>query len=400
LPVHVLMPQLGESVSQGTVERWLKKPGEPVRKYEPLVEVVTDKVNAEVPSTAAGIVRELLVREGETVAVGTPLCVIEEEGEAPGAEPAGGPGGAAEGEPAAAPGLGGPYSPVVRRLAAEHGVDLARVPGTGAGGRVTREDVLAFVAGRAAGPSEPQPAAGVSGAPPAGPDAELVPVTPVRRTIAQRMADSKRTIPHAWTMVECDVTGLVRLREAVLPDFRRREGFDLTYLPFFVKAVVEGLKAHPDLNAQWTEEGIIRHREIRLGIAVAREDGLVVPVLRGADGLSVAGLARSLRDLVVRAREGKLSVEDVQGGTFTVNNTGAFGSVASAPIINPPQAAIVTLEAVTRRPAVVGEGIAIRDMVNVCCSFDHRVLDGLTVGRFLQVVKRVLEGFAPGDPVY
>jgi 2-oxoisovalerate dehydrogenase E2 component (dihydrolipoyl transacylase) len=431
--VQILMPQLGESVSEGTVDRWLKKVGDRVKKYEPLLEVVTDKVNAEVPSTASGVLRAILVPEGQTVAVGTPIAVIEAEGEGEAdAAPAGAPAEAAPAAPAPAAEVGSRYSPAVRRLAAEHNVDLSQVKGTGSGGRVTREDVLAFVAARASGaaaiatPAEPAaeeepsgvlfaprplrtPSAAAPAAPAAAPTPtpapaaggdSVLPLTTMRRTIAERMSASKRDIPHAWLMTEADVTGLDRLRAAVQEEFRRREGFELTYLPFFIKAAVAAIHAHPHINAQWSDEGIVLRREIAPGIAVALEDGLIVPVLRGADGLSIAGIARAVRDLVVRARSGRLTPADVQGGTITLNNTGAFGSLASMPIIPPGQAAIVTLEAVVRRPAVVGEGIAIRAFVNLCCSFDHRVLDGLTVGRFMKALREGLEAFQPGDAIY
>lgn len=222
----------------------------------------------------------------------------------------------------------------------------------------------------------------------------------MRRRIAERLTRSWREAPHAWMLVECDVTGLAALRASVRSAFRDREGQELTYLPFFVRAVVAGLRAEPALNATWREGGVVAQERIALGIAVALEEGLVVPVLGGADDLSVAGLARVLHGLVARARNGRLLTAELEGGTFTVNNTGAFGSVASAPIINPPQAGIVTFEAIMPRPVVVGEGIAIRQRQNVCLSFDHRVADGLAAARFLQAVRGVLEAYRPGDPIY
>ncbi len=464
--MQILMPQLGESVSEGTVDRWLKKVGDPVKKYEPLLEVVTDKVNAEVPSTAAGILQEILVPEGQTVAVGTPIAVVADAA-APAAVPASAPAPAhaatpqhAAAPPAHAAEVGSRYSPAVRRLAAEHSLDLSQVQGTGAGGRVTREDVLALVQGGqrapaaaiatppavedeeepsgvlfaprplrgtpsarpsapAAAPAARAPAAQAAPAPaapaltaapaapppnaplPLGADDERLPLTAMRRTIAERMAQSKREIPHAWMMTEADVTGLDRLRRQALGEFQRREGFELTYFPFFVKAAVAAIHEFPAVNGHWSD-GVVLRRRINIGVAVGLDDGLIVPVLRGADGLSIAGIARAVRDLAVRAQSGKLTPDDVQGGTVTLNNTGTFGSVASQPIIPPGQAAIVTLERVVRRPAVIGdgEGIGVRALVNLCCSFDHRVLDGLQVGRFMRRLRQGMEAYAPGESIY
>ncbi|HVB09186.1 MAG TPA: dihydrolipoamide acetyltransferase family protein, partial [Bacillota bacterium] len=349
--------------------------------------------------------------------------------------------------------VGSRYSPAVRRLAAEHKIDLSQLTGSGAGGRVTREDVLAFVGSRSAAPAAlvaspsaeeeeepsgvlfsptplrsrtpapaapvlqaapaappPTPAAAASAPAPAGTDAggrpgwadeELLPLTAMRRTIAERMAQSKREIPHAWMMTEADVTGLDRLREHVRAEFQRREGFDLTYFPFFIKVAIAAIHEFPAVNGHWTDQGVMVRRRINVGMAVGLEDGLIVPVIRGADGLSIAGIARAARDLAMRAQAGKLQPDDVQGGTITLNNTGTFGSIASMPIIPPGQAGIVTMERVVRRPAVVGDGgIAVRSLVNICCSFDHRVLDGLQIGRFMKRVREGLEAYAPGDSVY
>ncbi|MBX5465828.1 MAG: 2-oxo acid dehydrogenase subunit E2, partial [Clostridia bacterium] len=312
----------------------------------------------------------------------------------------------------------GRYSPVVRRLAREHGIDLDSLRGTGAHGRVTREDVLAALERRkeeataglrseATAGTEAQAApAPVPQAPAAAPAAQaapggdrLVPLDPIRRTMARRMVEAKQTIPHAWTMVEVDVTGLARLRERVQEEFRRREGFELTFLPFMLEAVARALGDFPMLNATWTEEGVLLHQAVHLGIAVAADSGLVVPVIRNADALSLVGLARAARQLAEKARAGRLALEDVQGGTFTVDNTGATGSVLSYPIINPPQVAIITMERVVKRPVVVetadGEGLAVRSMMNVCLSIDHRVIDGALAGRFLAAVRRRLEGYRP-----
>lgn len=394
------MPQLGEAVAEATIDRWLKRTGDEVRRYEPLLEVTTAKVTTEIPSPADGVLEEILAGEGETVAVGAPIARLgatAADGDAAAASsvpepqglfPSSPPPTAAPPAPSDAP---APFSPAVRRLATEYAVNLRDVRGTGSGGRVTREDVMAHAH------RQRLETADVTKAPASD---EVVVPSALRRTIAQRMLESTQGIPHAWMMVEVDVTGLVRLRKGVRAEFQRRDGFDLTYFPFFIKAVVEGLRAEPVLNASWTEAGIVYHHAIHLGVAVATEEGLVVPVLRAADGMSVAGIARAVRDLAARTRAGDLGPEDMRGATFTVNNTGALGSVVSMPIINPPESGIITLETIRARPAVVSEGIAIRDMVNVSFSFDHRVADGLTAGRFMQHVRRVLEAFGPGDPVY
>jgi len=406
------MPQLGEAVAEGTIDRWLKRAGDPVRKFEPLVEVMTDKVTTEISSPCSGVLAEILVAEGSTAKVGEALAVFVEEGEPtpapaiPAAPVAAAPAPEAPpglfpsspvAVPEAAPVAAGTFSPAVRRLAGEYGVDPRQIHGTGAGGRVTREDVIAHAERRrgAAVPAETRPAGAAAG----GADEVVVP-SALRRSIAAHMVESTRTIPHAWMMVEADVTGLVRLRQGARAEFSRREGFDLTYFPFFVKAVVEGLREQPAVNASWTDAGIVYHGRINLGVAVAAEEGLVVPVLQAADGMSVAGIARAVRSIAARARSGDLGPADMTGGTFTVNNTGALGSIVSMPIINPPQSGIITLETILARPAVVNDGIAIRQIVNLSFSFDHRVADGLTAGRFMQTVRRVMEAYAPGYPIY
>ncbi|HVC35404.1 MAG TPA: dihydrolipoamide acetyltransferase family protein [Chloroflexota bacterium] len=410
---RITMPQLGESVTEGTIGRWLKQPGDRIARDEPLVEVITDKVNAEIPSPVAGVLDRITAAEGVVVAVGQEIGVVVADGEvlAPertpaavattrdaGAEPA--PAAAAEGDEDQRR-----SSPLVRKLAREHSLDLRQVRGTGLGGRITREDVEAYLqrdpaasaGGRVASPAATTPAGQLSPQP--GQD-ERVTLTPMRRAIAQRMAQSAREIPHAWLLMEVDVTRLVRLREEVKEGFRRAEGVDLTYLPFFMKAAVETLRELPVVNATWNDGQIVLKRAINLGVAVALDDGLVVPVIPNADQKSVAGLAHALAEVVGRARASKLSLPDVEGGTFTVNNTGAFGSVASQPIINYPQAAIMNTEAIAKRPVIVDDAIAIRSIMNVCLSFDHRILDGATAGRFLQSIKRRLESWGPGSPLY
>lgn len=390
------LPEVGETVTEGTIEKWLKRPGDEVKKYEPIVEVNTDKVNVELPSPVSGTVVEILVEEGETVPIGAGLCTIDPvPGETPAeiapAAPAEGPE-TAEKPVAAAPheraGRGGSRraTPRVRRLAEELGVDLARVEGSGPGGRVLEDDVRAFAQGA--------PAA----APAAGADEEAIPVSGIRRTIAKRMSESALTAPHAWLVVEADVTELVKLRAAERGAFRERTGIDLTYLPFAAHAVSQALPGHPYLNASWAGDQILLKKHVNLGVAVATERGLLVPVVKDADRLSVAGLALAMSELGEKARGNKLQLDDVQGGTFTLDNTGAFGSIVSMPIVNLGQAAIISLEAITKRPAVVDDdAIAVRDVVNLCLSFDHRILDGHLAGAFLGDVKSRLEAFGPGS---
>ena len=429
MAISIELPQVGESVVEGTIGKWLKQPGDVLKKYDPLVEVVTDKVTMEVPAPFSGVLTSILAQEGETIPVGTAIAEVEtsedvavpETPSAPEAQAAGvgttgylvkdfkqvGPTGGGAGDvrasqeaPQEASAARGRHSPAVRRLAQEHNVDLARVTGTGMGGRITRDDVLAFVKSGGA-PRSPEPAAQQAAATPSSAVAgEEVALTPIRRTIAQNMSKSASEIPHAWGMVEVDVTQLVRFREGAKGEFLEREGVDLTYLPFVLKAVVESLKKHPYLNSQWSGDRIQLKKQLNLGIAVAAPDGLVVPVVHGADGLSISALARYVRDLTGRARQNKLTLDDVQGGTFTVNNTGALGSILSRPIINYPQAGILTTEAIQKRPVVIDDAIAIRSMMNVCLSFDHRIIDGAEASAFLQTVKAGLEAMGANTPIY
>ncbi|MDE2669654.1 MAG: dihydrolipoamide acetyltransferase family protein [Chloroflexota bacterium] len=409
----VTMPQLGESVTEGTVLQWLKQPGDTVALDEPLCEIETEKVAAELPSPFEGTLGEILVPEGETVEVDAPLCTIEEVAVSVPPEPVAAPAAVAEPaangtdapSPAADNSRAGVYSPVVQRLAAKHDIDLAAIAGSGRGGRVTRKDVQALIDERE------REAAAADGIPPAAaplplPEGEVVPTPDVatvaasdaydvvplsatRRKIGENMARSTAEAPQAWMMVEADVTGLVDLRS------RERErfvGVDLTYLPYFASTVAHTLTDFPELNARWHGDELRRYRRVNLGIAIATERGLVVPVVPNARDLSVAGLARRIDDLVARAHSGKLRIEDMEAGTFTVNNTGAFGSIASNPIVNHPQIGIVTMERVVRRPVVVeGDAIAIRSMMNIALSFDHRALDGAEAGAFLAALKERLE---------
>jgi 2-oxoisovalerate dehydrogenase E2 component (dihydrolipoyl transacylase) len=402
----IRMPQLGESVTEGTVDRWLKREGDYVRRDEPLVEVATDKVNTEIPSPYEGRLIKISVAEGTTIPVGVELAVIELAGADVGTQvSAAGP---EAPTPVAAPSAPTPrprLSPVVRRLAEEHGIDPTQIQGTGENGRVTREDVLAYLAERQTAPapaptSSPPPAApspAQAPPPPLGEREELVRLTAMRRSIAEHMTRSVLTSPHAWTLQEIDVSELVRYRESEKEAFRQRHGIPLSYLPFVVQVLCDALHEFPFLNSSWTDDGIVLKRYINLGIAVALPDGLIVPVVRDADQLGFTDLARAIQDVVDRARDRRLRPEDVQGGTFTLNNTGAIGSIASQPIINQPQAAILTTESILRRPVVIGEGIAIRHMMNVCLSFDHRIIDGLTAGRFLAFIKERLESWTPSS---
>ena len=321
-----------------------------------------------------------------------PTGSILGEGEAPGgAESAG-----------AAPGGAARPSPAVRRLAREHGLDLARIKGTGLGGRITRDDLLLHIeAQQGAAPSAAAPVQDPTVPQPAREaEEEAVTLTPVRRMIAEAMVRSVSEIPHVWSTVEVDVTNLVALRGEARPGFEEREGVDLTYLPFIIKTVVESLKEHPTLNATWGGDKIILKKRINLGIAVAAPQGLIVPVIHDADRMSVAGLAHATQDLAQRARQNKLTLDDVHGGTFTLNNTGALGSILSQPIINHPQAAILTTEAIQKRAVVRDDAIAIRSMMNLCLSFDHRINDGAETSAFLQAVKTRLESIGPDTPIY
>jgi pyruvate/2-oxoglutarate dehydrogenase complex dihydrolipoamide acyltransferase (E2) component len=532
----IKMPQLGESVTEGTIERWLVKEGDRVEQYDPLFEVVTDKVNAEVPAEVAGTVTKIIVGDGETVKVGTPLAEISAEGEAAGEPAAGGDGQAAAptateaapaqgaeaqavatpaqaetpAQPAAAPEpetqeaptepspsapaeqqpatataqapapdavAGGQaaaapdttraaepsipsgdgaarMTPAVRRLVREHNVDISQIRGSGAGGRVTRDDVLAFVAQRGEAPAAapapaeqpaaaqqpapaaapqpapapqaaPEPAAAQVAAPaaptpapapaaaqpyrppapvtaPAGQDVEM-PLSQMRKGIAAKMTKVKQTVPHAYTMVEVDMTGVVNWRERQNQAYRAREGSSLSYVAVVVKAATDVLRRHPTVNAQFAEDKIVLKQRLNIGIAVAIDNGLIVPVIHDADQLSIHGVNQRIRDLSARAHSNRLRLEELQGGTFTVNNTGWFGSVASMPIINAPEVAILSMEAIVKRPRVIEvdgqDVIAVRHMMNMTCSFDHRVLDGAQVGQFMADLRSRLESWSADTPV-
>src|SRR5436309_12412384 len=390
------MPQLGESVTEGTVDRWLKQEGDVVRRDEPIVEVVTDKVNAEIPSPVEGRLVRIKVSPGETVPIGAALAELEVEGataapddkpEAPEAETQRRP------EPASEPAAAGRLSPGIRKLIEDNGLEVAQIKGTGPGGRVRREDVMSYLAEHRAAP----PAA-AGPAPRRGPGDrgdEVVRITAVRRQIAEHMVRSVSTSPHAWSLREIDVTRLLEYREAEKERFRERHGFALSYVPFFVQIVCDALMKNPYLNSSWSDDGIVLKHYVNMGIAVALPDTLIVPVVKDADLMGFVDLAHAINDLATRARGKALRPEDVRGGTFTLNNTGALGSVAGQSIINQPQAAILSTESIRRRPVVVGDTVGIRPIMNLTMSFDHRIIDGLAAARFLNDVQSGIEDWTP-----
>jgi len=433
----VIMPQMGESIAEGTVTKWLKNVGDRVERDEPLFEISTDKVDAEIPSPAAGILREIRVAPGTTVPVNTVVAVVGAEAEVA-AVPAT-PATAAPDLPAppapavappvdyqiegerpapASPPLPAPEpvpekphsemtadelrvtrsSPVVRRIAAEHQVDIRAVPGTGIGGRVTKQDILGHIEAR---PGAPElPVAPTPGAPPAAPAPaaprggriEVVPMSPIRRKTAEHMVLSKRTSAHVSTVFEIDMTRVDQLRQKHKAAFEAR-AVRLTYTPFVLKAVVDALKAFPVLNASLDGESVVYHRDVNLGVAVALDWGLIVPVIQHADEKNVLGLARAAHDLAERARAKKLTVEEVQGGTFTVTNPGVFGSLFGTPIIHQPQVAILDVGTIEKRPVVRDDAIAIRTMCYFALTFDHRLVDGADADRFMAHVKQALQEF-------
>jgi pyruvate/2-oxoglutarate dehydrogenase complex dihydrolipoamide acyltransferase (E2) component len=441
----ITMPQLGESVSEGTVGRWLKQEGETVKKDESLVEIITDKVTAELPSPVSGRLVKIVAKEDETVKVGTEIAQIEETGAASSAAGAtsastnavvasSATSGAAVGTSAApqtqaaastvngasasfiAAAVAGngsgargiatqeKVSPLARRMAQEYGVDLGAIAGTGEGGRVRKEDILAYIEQRGIPTSQPLAPAPV--APSAAPLSvfagdELITPSPARRAIAEHMVRSKHTSPHAWTVFELDMTNVARWLDRHKDEFKRREGYGISFQAFVIKAAVEALKEYPSLNASWTDDGrILLRKQVHLGVSIALDNNLIVPVIRNADTLNLAGIARATSDLVTRARSNKLMPADVQGATFTVNNPGVFGTVLSAAIINQPNAAILTMDTVVKRPVVIDDAIAIRQMMFLSLSFDHRILDGATAAQFLASIKRRVESVGADVDVY
>jgi len=471
MPTNVIMPQMGESIAEGTLTRWMKKVGDSVKRDEPLFEISTDKVDAEIPSPSAGVLLEILVQEGTTVPINTVVAKIGEAGEATAAAPAaeaapapvteapiavaapvGAPAPAAlvvtpppaPAAPPAAPHFTTPpqegetkedlqkrrSSPVVRNIAEEKGIDLAQVPGTGVSGRVTKADIAAFVEkGGAPAPAPvtvaPAPAAPAAAAPappalvaapapakpvpatpviafPAGANVSVEAMSPMRKKIAQRMVESKQTSAHVATVFEVDYTAIAKLRERVKDRFAAQHGTKLSYMPFVFKAVIAGLKARPAVNASISGDDVVYHRDINLGMAVALDWGLIVPVIKKADDLSLVGLARAANDLANRARTKKLLPDEVQGGTFTITNPGVYGSLFGTPIINQPQVAILNVGTIEKRAKVLelpdgSDTIAVRTMGYVALSFDHRLVDGAEADAFMGVVKATLEGGAFGE---
>jgi len=419
MPTNVVMPQMGESIAEGTVIRWMKKVGEHVERDEPLFEISTDKVDAEIPSPAAGVLTQILVKENETVAVNSVVAVIDGEGSAVAASPAATPKQEAvspavppsavvpsappvEQASVAQPEDGGAAevrtSPLVRRIAREHNVDLNQVKGTGLGGRVSKKDILDFIdqqnTGGVAQPAAPAPSASPA-APPvtfSGPT-QVVPMTPIRRQIAEHMVASKRTSAHVYTVVEAEMTRVAAMRERFKEEFEKRHGIKLTFTPFFIRAAVEAIKDFPIVNSSVEGMNIVYKREVNVGVAVALENGLIVPVIKRADEKNFLGLARAVQDLAERARSKRLSVEDVQGGTFTITNPGSFGGLFGLPIINQPQVAILGVGAIEKRPVVRDDAIAIRHMVYLSISYDHRVVDGAVAEQFMAKIRKNLENW-------
>jgi pyruvate dehydrogenase E2 component (dihydrolipoamide acetyltransferase) len=367
----VTMPQMGESIVEGTLTKWLKKPGERIERDEPLFEISTDKVDTEIPSPAAGVVSEILVEEGQTVGINTVVARIEESSVAPGPE----------GAPL--PPVSAPLSPLVRKLAREHNLDLSQMQGTGAGGRITKQDVEAHLA-QAAPPA----------APGAAPQTRIEPLSAMRIKIAEHMVLSKRTSAHVTTIHRVDMTKVARTRERNKAEFQAAYGFSLTYLPFITRAAAAALRHFPLLNASLDGNNIVYHNEINIGIAVALENGLIVPVVRGADEKNVAGLQRAIVDLATRARTRQLKPGEVQGGTFSITNFGSYGSLVGTPIINQPQVAILGVGTVEKTPVVIDDAIAIRSICLLSLSFDHRLIDGALADQFMSKVKQVLEAWS------
>jgi len=401
--MDVIMPQLGETVAEGTVTKWHKKAGDAVKADEALFDVETDKVSTEIPAPASGVLAEILVAEGVTAKVGTRLAVIHEKsGESGGqaaapARPAASaaPARAAAAAPAGGTGAGGAagrLSPVVSRLIAEHGLDARKIAGTGRDGRITREDVLAHVAGRGA----PQVARTEERAPYAAAGTEAIPLNTIRKRTAEHMAKSWTTVPHVLQVVEADFSGVDRARRAAAAQWKSREGFSLTYLPFVAWAVTRGLAKYPRLNASFSGDSLALHRRVHLGIAVDLNfEGLLVPVVKDAAAKSLSDLARAINDLAVRARGNRLKPDDVTECTYTITNNGAYGTLITAPVISPPQVAILSTDAVRKRAVVVesaqGDTVAVRPVGMLAQAFDHRAVDGAYAAAFLNEVKTAIE---------
>ncbi len=443
MPTPIKMPRLGESVAEGTIGAWLKHEGETVEKDEAIAEVITDKITAELPSPLAGRLTKILVQADETVGVGTDIALIEESADVAAASPAPATpatsaAAATSAAPTAAPTMGqvsvstgngarasSPegevgqrISPLARRLAEEHGIDLNQIKGSGTGGRIRKEDILAYVASRstqqqtapvttapAAAPTAPAVSAPPSPTPApttAGADEELVTPTRIRLATAEHMVRTKRTAPHATTFMEVDMTNIARWLERNKDEFRRKNGSGISYVPFVMKATCEGLRQFPMVNATWTPDNkILLKKRINLGMAVATDAGLLVPVIHDADQYTIAGLAKQVAAVAQRARSNKLTLQDMQGSTFSVNNTGTFGTMFSTPLINQPHAGILSMEAVIKRLMVMpDDALAIRHMMFLSFSLDHRILDGAEANSFLRAVRLKLESYGPEIDVY
>jgi pyruvate dehydrogenase E2 component (dihydrolipoamide acetyltransferase) len=459
MAADVVMPQMGESIFEGTITKWLKKPGDKVERDEPLFEISTDKVDAEIPSPSAGVLKEIKVGEGKTVPINTVVAVIDAagsavaapvsaKGEAPKAAPAAAapvpaPKPTIVPPPAAQPAVMAPAasatkegtrvhsSPLVRRMAKEHGIDLTTVPGTGSGGRISKQDIEAVISGGATAPAAYEtaaPAASVRTAPPppvapapvaggGGPaghgtqyipslqlgvprerlyfgNYEVEPLSNMRLKIAEHMVASKHVSPHVYSVDEIDMTKIATLRAKSKDEFEKSYGTKLTFMPFFVKAAVAGLRAYPTLNASLDGANVVRHKEINIGIAVALDWGLIVPVVKSADEKNILGIQRTMNDLAERARSKKLRPEEVQEGTFSITNPGVFGGLFGLPVISQPNVGILGLGAIEKRPVVINDSIAIRSMCYVTLSYDHRVVDGAIAHQFLHKVKETLENWS------
>jgi pyruvate dehydrogenase E2 component (dihydrolipoamide acetyltransferase) len=467
MATDVVMPQMGESIFEGTITKWLKKPGDKVERDEPLFEISTDKVDAEIPSPSAGVLKEIKVGEGQTVPIQTVVAVIDGAGSAAATQPSAPAKAAASPAPAAvapappapprpaAPAAPAPAftqaapagppqrtgerihsSPLVRRMAAEHGIDLATVPGTGAGGRISKQDIEAVIAAAAGGVPAAAPPPSTPAAAPARPAPPPLPVAPVmapappavsggqihvafesavprekiyfgnyqiepmsnmRVRIAEHMVASKRVSAHVYSVDEVDMTKVAALRAKSKEEFEQRYETKLTFMPFFVKAAVAGLRAYPTMNASLDGTNVVLHKEINIGIAVALDWGLIVPVVKGADEKNVLGIQRTLNDLAERARSKKLKPEEVQEGTFSITNPGVFGGLFGLPVISQPNVGILGLGAIEKRPVVINDSIAIRSMCYITLSYDHRVVDGAVAHQFLHKVKETLENWS--EPV-
>ena len=418
MPTDVVMPQMGESIFEGTITKWLKKPGDKVQRDEPLFEISTDKVDAEIPAPASGILQEIKVSEGNTVQVNTVVGVIGDGSgastsvPAKAAAPAPAPAAPApvktEAQAPPVPAASAPEdeedshvrsSPLVRKLAREHNVDLAKVSGTGTGGRVTKQDVLDFVEHRTAAPvAGPAPRRASAPAPDVIPG-DLVPMSQMRKIIAQRMIESRRTSAHVHCMFAVDMTRVVNLRNKLKNGFEQRYGTRLTFMPFFVRAAIIALQQYPIVNSSLEGDSVRYHKHVNAGIAVALDWGLIVPVLKNADELNFLGLQRGITDLGERARSKKLMPADVEGTTFTITNPGQFGAVFGLPIINQPNVAIMGVGGITKQPMVItdkdgGDSIAIHSVVHLTLGYDHRIIDGAMADQFMVVVKKALENWS------